>query len=84
MRPLSNLPLMGAKRGSPHHTDKVTLQFSTPQLEEFLLHLSLHNVRMSLSCNFTHEETKGEIIFDDIKLCSENQSYSEMGGTFLS
>lgn len=75
------MPLVGARRGS-HHTDKVTLQFRVPQLEEFLLHLSLHNVRMSLSCNFTHEEIKGEIIFDDIKLCSENQSCSERGGTF--
>lgn len=81
-RPLSNLPSVGAKWGSPRHTDKVTLQFST-QSEAFLLRSSLHNMRMSLSCNFTHEEAKGEIIFDDIKLFSENQSYSETGGTFL-
>lgn len=71
-RPLSNLPSVGAKWGFPHHADKVTLQFSAPQSEEFLLHLSLHNVRMSLSCNFTRKEAKDEIIFDDIELFSEN------------
>lgn len=63
--------------------DKVTLRSSALQLEEFLLRVSLHNVRMSPSCNFTPEEAKHEIIVDDIKLFSENQSYSETGGTFL-
>lgn len=61
----------------------MALKFSAPQLEAFLLRLFPHNVRMLLSCNFTREEAKGEIIFDDIKLFLENPSYSEMGGTFL-
>lgn len=82
-KPLSNLPSVGAKRRSALYTDKVTLQHRAPRSEEFLLHLALHNVRMSVSCNFTREEAKDGIIFDDIKLFSENQSYSEMGGTFL-
>lgn len=63
--------------------DKVTLRSSALQSEEFVLRVSLHNVRMSPSCNFTPEEAKREIIVDDIKLFSENQSYSETGGTFL-
>lgn len=64
-------------------SDKVTLRSSALQSEEFVLRVSLHNVRMSPSCNFTPEEAKREIIVDDIKLFSENQSYSETGGTFL-
>jgi len=83
LRPLSNLPWVGAKQGSPCHTDKVTPQFSALRLGEFMLRLSWHNVRTSLSCNFTRKEAKDEIIFDDIKFFFENQSYSEMVGTFL-